>query len=173
MAVWVQTPLALQIKLPSSETVSIDVTGSDDVSAVRQKVAEAADLELGTFALSFEGEELHDENLVSEYPFQDGSILEVIPPCWEQAALLKLHKMGFKDAKEVNSDGMTGLHVASRDGQLDVVRYVLEVENAGMGAGGSEGNNPSPPRRKSLKKIQEARHYTTHLVRGGSMLYDT
>eukprot|EP01064_Diplonema_japonicum_P020293 TRINITY_DN294_c5_g1_i1.p1 TRINITY_DN294_c5_g1~~TRINITY_DN294_c5_g1_i1.p1 ORF type:complete len:245 (+),score=72.87 TRINITY_DN294_c5_g1_i1:119-853(+) len=87
--------VALQVRLSAAETVAVEVSGSDTIEVLKEKVASLTGLEAGCFMLIFEGEEL--KGRVSEYPFEDQSAV-VVGVSEKQKALMRLKEMGWGES---------------------------------------------------------------------------
>eukprot|EP01064_Diplonema_japonicum_P033531 TRINITY_DN662_c1_g2_i1.p1 TRINITY_DN662_c1_g2~~TRINITY_DN662_c1_g2_i1.p1 ORF type:complete len:472 (+),score=120.62 TRINITY_DN662_c1_g2_i1:66-1418(+) len=88
----------LHIQLPSSETIDIEAEPADSMKVVKERVASLTGLLANRFSLTFDGEEVGDNDdgrLVGSFPFEDQSVLGVAINK-VQAALQLLTKLGYE-----------------------------------------------------------------------------
>eukprot|EP01064_Diplonema_japonicum_P039173 TRINITY_DN9758_c0_g1_i1.p1 TRINITY_DN9758_c0_g1~~TRINITY_DN9758_c0_g1_i1.p1 ORF type:complete len:292 (+),score=75.97 TRINITY_DN9758_c0_g1_i1:385-1260(+) len=115
--------VTLHAVVSTMQTASISISGTDTVRTLKKKVGAATDLAVGTFTVSFDSEELtNDEMQMGTLPLEDQSEIAV-QVSKRLIAEQQLEKMGYyrKDVMGVLEE------VGNTDTKDDGYRKVLEV----------------------------------------------
>ena len=65
------------VKLPTGNTIKVDVEGSDTIAMVKVKIFRAEGIQRRQQRLSYAGKQLNDKRTLSDYQIPDESVLEL------------------------------------------------------------------------------------------------
>eukprot|EP01064_Diplonema_japonicum_P033530 TRINITY_DN662_c1_g1_i1.p1 TRINITY_DN662_c1_g1~~TRINITY_DN662_c1_g1_i1.p1 ORF type:complete len:451 (+),score=97.78 TRINITY_DN662_c1_g1_i1:66-1355(+) len=123
----------LHVQLPSSETIDIEAEPADSMKGVKKRVASLTGLLANRFSLTFDGEEVgdnDDKRLVGSFPFEDQSVLRVAISK-VQAALQLLTKLGYEGkGLEHIAQQLSGTESCSNDDDEKYCRIISAMVQA-------------------------------------------